>query len=131
MIQNHEIDYKIYGEEMQYVEVELDPNESAIAEPGAFMMMEDGVQMETLFGDGSNQQSGFLGKLMNAGKRLLVGENLFMTAFTNTSGGIKTVSFASPYPGKIIPLDLSRYQNKIICQKDAFLCAAKGKAWVS
>ena len=126
MIQNHEIDYKIYGEEMQYVEVELDPNESAIAEPGAFMMMEDGVQMETLFGDGSNQQSSFLGKLMNAGKRLLVGENLFMTAFTNTSGGIKTVSFASPYPGKIIPLDLSRYQNKIICQKDAFLCAAKG-----
>ena len=126
MIQNHEIDYKIYGEEMQYVEVELDPNESAIAEPGAFMMMEDGIQMETLFGDGSNQQSSFLGKLMNAGKRLLVGENLFMTAFTNTTGGIKTVSFASPYPGKIIPLDLSRYQNKIICQKDAFLCAAKG-----
>jgi len=126
MIQNHEIDYKIYGEEMQYVEVELDPNESAIAEPGAFMMMEDGVQMETLFGDGSGAQSSFLGKLMNAGKRLLVGENLFMTAFTNTSGGIKTVSFASPYPGKIIPLDLSRYQNKIICQKDAFLCAAKG-----
>jgi uncharacterized protein (TIGR00266 family) len=126
MIQNHEIDYKIYGEEMQYVEVELDPNESAIAEPGAFMMMDDGIQMETLFGDGSNQQSSFLGKLMNAGKRLLVGENLFMTAFTNTTGGIKTVSFASPYPGKIIPLDLSRYQNKIICQKDAFLCAAKG-----
>ena len=126
MIQNHEIDYKIYGEEMQYVEVELDPNESAIAEPGAFMMMEDGIQMETLFGDGSGAQSGFLGKLMNAGKRLLVGENLFMTAFTNTTGGIKTVSFASPYPGKIIPLDLSRYQNKIICQKDAFLCAAKG-----
>ncbi|MEY3821627.1 MAG: hypothetical protein RL337_1808, partial [Bacteroidota bacterium] len=77
MIQNHEIDYKIYGEEMQYVEVELDPNESAIAEPGAFMMMDDGIQMETLFGDGSNQQSSFLGKLMNAGKRLLVGENLF------------------------------------------------------
>ena len=126
MIQNHETDYKIYGEEMQYVEVELDPNESAIAEPGAFMMMEDGIQMETLFGDGSGAQSGFLGKLMNAGKRLLVGENLFMTAFTNTTGGIKTVSFASPYPGKIIPLDLSRYQNKIICQKDAFLCAAKG-----
>ena len=113
---------------MQYVEVELDPNESAIAEPGAFMMMEDGIQMETLFGDGSGAQSGFLGKLMNAGKRLLVGENLFMTAFTNTSGGIKTVSFASPYPGKIIPLDLSRYQNKIICQKDSFLCAAKGVA---
>ena len=93
MIQNHEIDYKIYGEEMQYVEVELDPNESAIAEPGAFMMMDDGIQMETLFGDGSNQQSSFLGKLMNAGKRLLVGENLFMTAFTNTTGGIKNSIF--------------------------------------
>lgn len=127
MKQNHEIDYKIYGEEMQYVEVELDPNESAIAEPGAFMMMEDGIQMETIFGDGSKQQSGGLfGKLLNAGKRVLVGENLFMTAFTNISGGIKTVSFASPYPGKIIPVDLSRFQNKVICQKDAFLCAAKG-----
>lgn len=127
MKQNHEIDYKIYGEEMQYVEVELDPNESAIAEPGAFMMMEDGIQMETIFGDGSKQQSGgLLGKLLNAGKRVLVGENLFMTAFTNVSGGIKTVSFASPYPGKIIPIDLSRFQNKVICQKDAFLCAAKG-----
>lgn len=126
MKQNHEIDYKIYGEEMQYVEVELDPNETAIAEPGAFMMMEDGIQMETLFGDGSKQQGGLLGKLLNAGKRVLVGENLFMTAFTNITGGIKTVSFASPYPGKIIPVDLSRFQNKIICQKDAFLCAAKG-----
>lgn len=127
MKQNHEIDYKIYGEEMQYVEVELDPNESAVAEPGAFMMMEDGIQMETIFGDGSKQQSGGLfGKLLNAGKRVLVGENLFMTAFTNVSGGIKTVSFASPYPGKIIPVDLSRFQNKVICQKDAFLCAAKG-----
>ena len=126
MKQNHEIDYKIYGEEMQYVEVELDPNETAIAEPGAFMMMEDGIQMETLFGDGSKQEGGLLGKLLNAGKRVLVGENLFMTAFTNTTGGIKTVSFASPYPGKIIPIDLSRFQNKVICQKDAFLCAAKG-----
>ena len=123
----HEIDYKIYGEELQFVEIELDSNETAIAESGAFMMMDNGVEMQTIFGDGSQQEgSGFLGKLMNAGKRLLVGENLFMTAFTNTTGGIKTVSFASPYPGKIIPLDLSRYQNKIICQKDAFLCAAKG-----
>lgn len=127
MRQNHEIDYKIYGEEMQYVEVELDPNETAIAEPGAFMMMDDGIQMETLFGDGSQQQNtSILGKLFNAGKRVLVGESLFMTAFTNASHGKKTVSFASPYPGKIIPIDLSIFQNRIICQKDAFLCAAKG-----
>jgi len=88
MIQNHEIDYKIFGEEMQYVEVELDPNETAIAEPGAFMMMDDGITMQTIFGDGSNQQQGgLLGKLFSAGKRMLVGENLFMTAFTNTSYG--------------------------------------------
>jgi len=127
MIQNHEIDYKIFGEEMQYVEVELDPNETAVAEPGAFMMMDDGIEMQTMFGDGSNQQqSGLLGKLFSAGKRMLVGENLFMTAFTNTSYGKKRVSFASPYPGKIIPLDLSRLGNRIICQKYAFLCAAKG-----
>lgn len=128
MIKNHELDYRIFGEEMQYVEVELDPQETAIAEPGAFMMMEDGIQMETLFGDGSpqQQQGGILGKLLNAGKRILVGENLFMTAFTNTTGGVKTVSFASPYPGKIIPIDLARLGNRVTCQKDAFLCAAKG-----
>jgi uncharacterized protein (TIGR00266 family) len=127
MINNHEIDYVIYGEEMQYVEVELDPGETAVAEPGAFMMMDDGVQMETIFGDGSQQQSGgLLGKLFSAGKRLLVGENLFMTAFTNIGQGKKHVSFASPYPGKIIPLDLLRLGGRIICQKDAFLCAAKG-----
>ncbi len=127
MIQNHEIDYRILGEEMQYVEVELDPNETAVAEPGAFMMMEDGIQMQTIFGDGSNQQgSGLLGKLFSAGKRMLVGENLFMTAFTNVSIAKRHVSFASPYPGKIIPLDLNRLGGTIICQKDAFLCAAKG-----
>jgi uncharacterized protein (TIGR00266 family) len=127
MIQNHEIDYRILGEEMQYVEIELDPNETAVAEPGSFMMMDDGIQMQTIFGDGSNQQnSGLFGKLLNAGKRMLVGENLFMTAFTNTSNGKKHVSFASPYPGKIIPLDLYRLGGRITCQKDAFLCAAKG-----
>jgi uncharacterized protein (TIGR00266 family) len=127
MISNHEIDYRIFGEEMQYVEVELDPGETAIAEPGAFMMMDDGISMETMFGDGSRQQSGgFLGKLVNAGKRMLVGENLFMTAFTNTGYGKKHVSFASPYPGKIIPLNLFQLNNTIICQKDSFLCAAKG-----
>jgi uncharacterized protein (TIGR00266 family) len=126
MRSNHDIDYQIFGEEMQYVEVELDPNETAIAEPGAFMMMDDGIQMQTLFGDGSTQQNGLLGKLFSAGKRLLTGENLFMTAFTNVGHGKKQVSFASPYPGKIIPLDLHHLGGKIICQKDAFLCAAKG-----
>ncbi len=127
MIQNHEIDYKIYGEELQFVEIELDPQETAIAESGAFMMMDNGIEMQTLFGDGSQQQSGgFLGKLLSAGKRLLVGESLFMTAFTNMGQGKKTVSFAAPYTGKIIPLDLQQLGGKIIAQKDAFLCAAKG-----
>ncbi|MDI9364470.1 MAG: TIGR00266 family protein [Flavobacterium sp.] len=126
-MQNHEIDYRILGEEMQYVEVELDPNETAVAEPGAFMMMDDGIQMQTIFGDGSNQQNGgLMGKLFSAGKRLLTGENLFMTAFTNVSYGKKHVCFASPYPGKIIPLDLYRLGGRITCQKDAFLCSAKG-----
>lgn len=123
---NHEIDYKIYGEEMQYVEIELDPQETAIAESGAFMMMDDGIQMETIFGDGSKQQQGFMGKLMSAGKRMLTGESLFMTAFTNMGQGKKKVSFASPYPGKIIALDLMELGGKLIAQKDAFLCAAKG-----
>ncbi|HEX3023872.1 MAG TPA: TIGR00266 family protein [Chitinophagaceae bacterium] len=126
-MQNHEIDYRIVGEEMQYVEIELDPNETAIAEPGAFMMMDDGIAMETMFGDGSNNQgSGLFGKLLNAGKRVLAGENLFMTAYTNIGQGKKHVSFASPYPGKIIALNLQQLGNRIICQKDAFLCAAKG-----
>jgi uncharacterized protein (TIGR00266 family) len=123
---NHEIDYKIIGEEMQYVEIELDPNETAVAESGAFMMMDDGIQMQTLFGDGSKPQQGLLGKLMSAGKRMLTGESLFMTAFTNVGQGKKRVSFASPYPGKIIPLDLMELGGKVIAQKDAFLCAAKG-----
>jgi uncharacterized protein (TIGR00266 family) len=123
---NHEIDYRIIGEEMQYVEIELDPQETAIAESGAFMLMDDGIQMETIFGDGSKQQQGFFGKLMSAGKRVLTGESLFMTAFTNMGSGKRRVSFASPYPGKIIPLDLSLMGNKIIAQKDSFLAAAKG-----
>ncbi len=123
---NHELDYQIHGEEMQFVEVELDPQETAIAEAGSFMMMDDGITMETIFGDGSQQQSGLLNKLFSAGKRLLVGESLFMTAYTNIGSGKKKVSFASPYPGKIIPLDLNRLGGKVICQKDAFLCAAKG-----
>jgi uncharacterized protein (TIGR00266 family) len=122
----HEIDYIIYGEEMQYVEVALDPDEGVIAEAGSFMMMEDGIKMETIFGDGSSKDSSVMGRIFGAGKRLLTGESLFMTAFYNTVPGKKKVSFASPYPGKIIPLDLNLYGGKFICQKDAFLCAAKG-----
>lgn len=123
----HEIDYRIYGEEMQYVDVELDPGETAMAESGAFMMMDDGIQMQTIFGDGSQQQGGgFMNKLFSAGKRLLTGESLFMTAFTNIGHGKKRVAFASPYPGKIIPLDLYELGGKVVCQKDSFLCAARG-----
>jgi uncharacterized protein (TIGR00266 family) len=127
MRSNQEIDYKIFGEEMQYVEVELDPQETAVAEAGAFMMMDEGIQMETIFGDGSKAQSGgIFGKLLTAGKRMLTGESLFMTTYTNVAQGKKKVSFASPYPGKIIPLDLQNLGNRIVCQKDSFLCAAKG-----
>jgi uncharacterized protein (TIGR00266 family) len=129
-MQNHEIDYRIFGEEMQYVEVELDPSETTIAESGAFMMMDDGIQMQTIFGDGSDQQGGggLMGKLFSAGKRLLTGESLFMTAFTNVGHGKRRVSFASPFPGKIIPLNLMNLGHSVICQKDSFLCAAKGVA---
>jgi uncharacterized protein (TIGR00266 family) len=125
---NHEIDFKLYGDDMQFVEVELDPKETVVAEAGSLMMMEDGIAMETIFGDGSNgsASSGLMGKLMGAGKRMLTGESLFMTTFTNTGSGKKHVYFASPYPGKIIPMDLSEMGGKIICQKDAFLAAAKG-----
>ncbi|WP_370000043.1 TIGR00266 family protein [Winogradskyella sp.] len=122
----HEIDYRIYGEEMQYVEIELDPQEAVIAESGSFMMMDDGIKMDTIFGDGSQKDKGFLGKILGAGKRILTGESLFMTAFYNDLTGKRNVSFASPYPGKIIPIDLNEYRGKFICQKDAFLCAAKG-----
>lgn len=122
----HEIDYRLIGEEMQAVEIELDPQETAIAEPGSFMMMEEGIEMQTIFGDGSRENESFMGKVWNAGKRALTGEGLFMTAFSNNGLGKKKVYFASPYPGKIIPLDLSKVGHRIICQKDAFLCAAKG-----
>ena len=121
---NHEVDFKLFGEEMQCVEIELDPQEAVIAEPGSFMMMVDGIQMQTLFGDGN--ETGFMSKLFTAGKRLLTGENLFMTVYTNIGQGKKQVTFAAPYAGKIIPMDLSRLGNKVICQKDSFLCAAKG-----
>lgn len=125
---NHEIDYKLYGDDMQYVEVELDPKETVVAEAGSLMFMEEGITMETIFGDGSKGSagSGMMGKLMGAGKRLLTGESLFMTTFTNSGTGKRLVYFASPYPGKIIPMDLSKMGGKVICQKDAFLAAAKG-----
>lgn len=126
MQQAHEIDFWIHGEEMQFVEIELDPQEAVVAEPGSFMMMDEDIQMNTIFGDGTQENQGFLGKLLGAGKRVLTGEKLFMTIFTHEGDGKARVSFASPYPGKIIPLDLTKYGNKIVCQKDAFLCAAKG-----
>lgn len=122
------IDFRIYGSEMQFVEIELDPGESALGEAGSLMYMEDGIAMDTIFGDGSAQQSGFLGKLMGAGKRLLTGESLFMTVYENRGAGKKKVAFAAPYPGKILPLDLSKLGGTVICQKDAFLCAARGVA---
>jgi uncharacterized protein (TIGR00266 family) len=125
-MKNHEIDYKLMGEEMQCVEIELDPQEAVIAEPGSFMMMNDGIQMQTLFGDGN--EKGIMGKLFSAGKRLLTGENLFMTVYTNQVSEKRRVTFAAPYAGKIIPLDLSKLGEKVICQKDSFLCAAKGVA---
>lgn len=124
----HEIDFKLHGDDMQFVEIELDPQESVIAEAGAMMYIEENIQMETIFGDGSvkNAQGGFMGKLLGAGKRLVTGESLFMTVFTNMGNGKKHATFAAPYPGKIIPMDLSVFGGKIVCQKDAFLCAAKG-----
>ncbi|GGA84992.1 TIGR00266 family protein [Ornithinibacillus halotolerans] len=125
---NHEIDYKLYGDDMQFVEVELDPSETVIAEAGSLMMMDDQIQMETIFGDGSSQSGGLMGKLLGAGKRVLTGESLFITTFTNVGMGKRHVSFASPYPGKIIPMDLSELDGKLICQKDSFLAAAKGVA---
>lgn len=122
----HEIDYEIRGNEMQFVEVELDPQEAAVAEAGAMMFMDDGIEMETIFGDGSPQQGGFLGALMGAGKRLLTGESMFMTVFLNQGTGKKRVAFGAPYPGKIIPIHLAKIGGELIAQKDSFLCAAKG-----
>lgn len=120
------VDFAIYGTEMQFIEIELDQSETVIAEPGAMTYMDPGVQMETIFGDGSKKSSGILGRLVSSGKRLLTGEGLFMTAFEATRPGKSIIAFASPLPGKIIALDLRQFENQIICQKDAFLCAAKG-----
>jgi uncharacterized protein (TIGR00266 family) len=122
------IDFEIFGDDMQYIEVELDPGEGAIGEAGAMMFMEGGIEMETVFGDGSasSAASGFMGKLMGAGKRLLTGESLFTTVFMNQGQGKRRVAFSAPYPGKIIPVHLTEVGGTLICQKDSFLCAAKG-----
>ena len=122
----HEIDFKILGSEMQFVEVELDPGESAVAEAGSMMYMTPGIAMETVFGDGSQQRTGVMNALLGAGKRLITGESLFMTVFTNSGAGKQQVSFAAPYPGKILAMDLKQLGGQLICQKDSFLCAAKG-----
>src|SRR5690349_20926424 len=121
----HEIDYQIFGDDMQYVEVELDPREATVAEAGGMMYMDDGIEMETIFGDGSGQQSGVLGALMGAGKRLLTGESLFMTVFHNVSSQKRKIAFGAPYPGKIIAIHLKDL-GELIAQKDSFLAAAKG-----
>jgi uncharacterized protein (TIGR00266 family) len=120
------VDFEIFGSDMQYVEIELDPGEAAIGEAGAMMMMQDGIEMDTVFGDGSPQQGGFFGKLLGAGKRLVTGESLFITVFHNESRSKRRVAFAAPYPGKIIAVNLADLGGTLICQKDSFLCAARG-----
>lgn len=120
------IDFEIFGDDMQFVEIELDPGEAAVGEAGAMMYMEAGIEMETVFGDASAAQSGLIGKLMGAGKRLLTGESLFTTVFVNQAGGKRRAAFAAPYPGKIIPVHLAELGGTLLCQKDSFLCAAKG-----
>jgi len=122
----HEIDFQICGEEMQYVEIELDPGEAVVAEAGSMMYMDQVIQMEAVFGDASRESRGLFDSLVGAGKRLLTGESLFMTVFTNAGHGKRHVAFAAPYAGKIIPLNLAELGNEVVCQKDAFLCAAKG-----
>jgi uncharacterized protein (TIGR00266 family) len=120
------IDYQIFGDDMQFVEIELDPNEAVVGEAGAMFYMEDEIQMETIFGDGSASQSGLLGKLMGAGKRLVTGESVFTTIFMNSGRSKRKVAFGAAYPGKIIPVHLGDMGGTLLCQKDAFLCAAKG-----
>ncbi len=122
----HEVDYEILGSELQIVEVELDPGETVIAEAGAMNYMEDDIVFEARMGDGSETSQGLMGKLLGAGKRVLTGESIFMTHFTNQGRIKRRVAFAAPYPGKIIPVDLSKIGGVLICQKDAFLCAAYG-----
>ena len=123
---SHEVDYKIYGDDLQAVEIELDPQETIVAEAGGMNWMEEDIVFEARLGDGSKPNNGFFGKMLGIGKRLLTGESIFLTHFTNQGVGKRCVAFASPYPGKILPLDLSKVGGSVICQKDAFLCAAKG-----
>lgn len=125
---SHELDYKLIGDDLQLVEIELDPGEVVVAEAGAMCYMDNGISFESKMGDGTENDSGFLGKLIGAGKRALAGESIFMTHFENRGNGKKTVAFAAPYPGKIAPLDLNLLGGEFLCQKDAFLCAAKGTA---
>lgn len=126
-MRSHEIDYKILGEDIQVVEIELDPSETVIAEAGSMLFMEDGIVFETKMGDGSQPNQGFLGKMFQAGSRVLMGESLFMTHFTNRGQGKRKVAFAAPYPGTIKAVNLAEIsQNTLIVQKDAFLCAALG-----
>lgn len=125
-MKSHEIDYNIIGDDLQMVEVELDPGETVIAEAGAMCYLESGIEFETKMGDGSDSDSGFFGKLVSAGKRALAGESVFMTHFTNRGSGKKRLAFASAVPGKIIPIDLDQYGGRIFCQSDAFLAAALG-----
>jgi uncharacterized protein (TIGR00266 family) len=122
----HEVDYQVLGDDMQIVEVELDPGETVVAEAGAMNYMEDGIGFEAKMGDGSNADEGIMGKLLNVGKRVLTGESIFLTHFTNTAIGKKRVAFSAPYPGKIIPVDMAKVKGELYCQKDAFLCAAFG-----
>ncbi len=123
---SHEIDYKIFGNDIQFVEIELDPNETVIAEAGAMVYMEQGITYETRMGDGSDPNQGMMDKLFRAGSRLISGESLFLTHFTNKGYGKSRVSFAAPYPGTIVPVDLKEHRNSLIVQKDGFLCAAYG-----
>jgi len=126
----HEVDFKVYGDDMQFVEIGLDDGETIVAEAGAMMYMDNSIHSETVFGDGSDRDAGkgLMDKVLGAGKRALTGESIFMTTFTNRGADKKVVAFAAPYPGKIIPMDLTMFGQQIICQRDAFLCAAKGIA---
>lgn len=123
---SHEIEYQIIGDDIQVVEIELDPGETVVAEAGAMNYMEDRITFESRMGDGSKADEGLLGKLLGAGKRMLTGESIFMTHFTNSGTGARRVAFAAPYPGKIVAIDLAAIGGELLCQKDAFLCAAKG-----
>ena len=125
-MKSHEIDYQIFGDDLQFVEIELDRDETVIAEAGAMVYMENGIGFESKMGDGSNPNAGFFDKVVNVGKRVITGESLFMTHFTSGYEGKRHIAFGAPYPGRIIPIDLDDVGGELICQKDSFLCAAMG-----